>query len=320
MWMSRGRRVAILACTVLSLVIPRSAPADDVVFPPASRIGLKPPAGFVVSKEFPGFEDRVRKAAMLFVELPADAYAQVEKNASGQLLQAGGAQIESNAPFSLASGPAFLVVGKQSAEGLTVRKWVLVASTPELTATVTVQVPETEADAYPEAAVLAALGTLAVRPRVPPQEQLASLPFELRDLAGFRLIRAVPGNAALLTEGDKDMVDLAEQPLVLIALAADGAAVEPGDRERFARNLFAGTPGVRDVRLTRVEPQRIGGQAGYEILAEAKETRTGTELALVQWLRFASGGHIRVVAIARKDAWAAMFPRLRAIRDGIEPR
>lgn len=315
---SRRRLPTIFAASLCVLAAATSAQADDVVFPPASRIGLKAPAGMVVSKEFPGFEDRARKSAMLLVELPAEAYAQVEKTATGQLLQAG-ATIESTAPFPLSSGPAFLVTGRQSAEGLSVRKWVLVASTPDLTAAVTVQVPGNEAETYPEAAVLAALGTLTVRPRVPTEEQLASLPFDLRDLAGFRLIRALPGNAALLTEGEKDVVDLSEQPLVLITLAT-GAPVEPAERERFARNLFAGTPGVRDVRLTRVEPQRISGQAGYEILAEAKEMRTGAELALVQWLRFASGGYLRVVAVARRDAWPAMFPRLRAIRDGVDPR
>jgi len=312
------RRFAIAAGAWLTFVA-AMAHADDAVFPPASRIGLKPPDGFSVSKEFPGFEDRARKAAILLVELPADAYAQVEKNATGDLLKAGGAVIESNTPFSLPGGPAFLVTGRQSAEGLTVRKWVLVASTPELTAAVTVQVPEAEQTIYPDAAVRAALATLAVRPRVPAEEQLATLPFALHDLAGFRLVRAVPGNAALLTEGEKDMVDLAEQPLVLITLAT-GTAVEPAERERFARNLFGGTPGVRDIRLMRAEPQRIGGQAGHEILADAKEMRTGTELTLVQWLRFGGGGHLRVTAVARKDAWSTMFPRFRAIRDGIDPR
>src|SRR5207249_4693340 len=82
-----------------------------------------------------------------------------------------------------------LFVGRQQAEGLALRKWVLVASSPDLTAVVTVQVPETESATYPDAAVRAALATLTVRANVPVEEQLGVLPFTLRDLAGFRIIR-----------------------------------------------------------------------------------------------------------------------------------
>lgn len=293
--------------------------AGDPVFPPASRIGLVPPDGFVVSKEFSGFEDRPRKAAILIVELPAEAYAEIAKGATADILKASGAAVESNESFPLDSGPAFLVIGRQAAEGMTVRKWVLVASTPDLTAAVTIQVPETEKDAYPDAAVRAALATVKVRANVPAEEQLAALPFTLRDLAGFRPVRALIGGAALLTEGPKDAIELAEQPLMLITVAP-GAPAEPADRERFARTVFGGTPGIKDIRLVRAEPQRIGGHPGHEIVANAKDMKTDTDVTLVQWLRFGTGGHMRIVGVARKDAWESIFPRFRAVRDGIDPK
>src|SRR5437763_17062151 len=92
---SRRRLLATTACAALGLGAAISARAADVIFPPASRIGLAPPAGFTISREFSGFEDRARKAAILFAELPPEAYAQVEKNAATEILKAG-ATIESN--------------------------------------------------------------------------------------------------------------------------------------------------------------------------------------------------------------------------------
>ena len=38
---------------------------------------------------------------------------------------------------------------------------------------------------------------------------------------------------------------------------------------------------------------------------------------VVQWLRFGSGGFLRIIGIARTEAWLEMFGRLRAVRDGI---
>jgi hypothetical protein len=38
----------------------------------------------------------------------------------------------------------------------------------------------------------------------------------------------------------------------------------------------------------------------------------------VQWVRFGSGGFLRIVGVGRSDAWDALFTRFRAVRDGIE--
>lgn len=320
MWTALLRPIAaMVAGSIFAVIAALPARAAEPVFPPTSRIGLAPPAGLVVSKEFSGFEDRARKAAILIVELPAEAYAQIEKGTAADILKAGGANVESNAPFALASGPAFLVVATQTVDGVTIRKWVLVASTPDLTAAITVQVPDSEKDTYPDAAVRAALATLTIRATVPAEEQLSALPFKLNDLAGFRPVRVLAGGAVLLTEGPKDVIELAEQPLMLITIAP-GGPTEPEDRERFARTLFGGTPAIKDMRLLRVEPQRINGQPGHEIVANGKDMKTDTDVTVVQWLRFSGGGYTRLLGVARKDAWDTIFPRFRALRDGLEPK
>jgi hypothetical protein len=305
------------ALCAAALIAASPAGAADPVFLPLSRVGLAPPSGFVVSKQFPGFEDAERKAGFLLRELPADAYAQLEKTPADDLMKPSGATVESSGPFALASGPAFLVMARKSSNGLELREWFLVASAPELTAVVSVQVPENASEIYPDAVIRAALATLTFR-QVPVAEQLAILPFAMNDLAGFRLVRATP-ESAVLTDGPKDLFDLTEQSLIMVAVAP-GAPADVASRPRFARAIFANTPGVKDVRLTRAEPQRVGGQPGYEIMANAKDMKTSTDVNLVQWLRFGTSGYLQIIGVTRKDNWSVAFPSFRAIRDGVDPK
>jgi hypothetical protein len=62
---------------------------------------------------------------------------------------------------------------------------------------------------------------------------------------------------------------------------------------------------------------RIEGQPGYEVRATAKGY-DGKPLALVQWLRFGRGGFVRVIGAVHQENWDQLFPRFRAVRDGID--
>jgi hypothetical protein len=299
-----------------------AAPAfgADPVFPPGSRVGLAPPEGFVPGKGYPGFHDPEKNALILITELPASAYAELDQTIAAEQLWKQGVTVERREPLSLKTGPAFLVTGHQEAGGQLFRRWILVGSTPELTAIVSVQVPEAEKDAFPDAAMRDALATFAVRATAPPDELVDTLPFTLGDRAGFRLVRVLSGSAALLTDGPMENPDGSEQPLVLVAAVLGNVSSDPGERERFARGVLAETPGIKDIRLVRSEPLRIGGQQGHEILAQAKDAKTNADVMIAQWLRFGHGGQLRVLGIARKEGWGEIFTRLRALRDGIDLR
>jgi hypothetical protein len=307
-------------CLLLFLLV-WTAPAwaDDPSFPPGSRVGLVPPSGFSMSKTFSGFMDPEKNALILITELPASAYGDLDERVADEQLRRQGVTVERREPMTLATGPGFLVTGHQEAGGVMFRRWILFGSTRDFTAIVSVQVPDAVKETYPDPTMRAALETLAVRATAPVEEQLEGLPFTLRELAGFRLVRVI-GSAALLTDGPATTLELAEQPLLLIAAAPGAVATQPGDRDRFARGVLAETPGVKDIRVVRSEPLRIGGQQGHEILAEAKDVKTDGDVMIAQWLRFGASGHLRVLGMARKEGWAEVFTRLRAVRDGIDLR
>jgi hypothetical protein len=311
----------LMRCTIFILMLLLGLPAEagEPVFPPGSRIGLVPPAGMVPSKAFQGFEDRERNAAIVFLELAGDAYADIEKNFTVEALKAQGIEVQAREDIPLKEGRAFLVIAHQAVAGTPVRKWALIATEHELTSIVSVQVPDAAQDTYPDAALRASLATFTTRAAVPPQEQLDLLPFSLNELAGFRIVRAAANGTALLTDGPKDAVEFKDQALLLITFLP-GIQEQSGDGDSVARRVISATPGVKDMRVVRSEGMRIGGQAGHEIVVDAKDVKTETDLRLVQWLRFGTSASLRLLGVVRKDEWEKLFPRFRAVRDGIEPK
>jgi hypothetical protein len=307
----------LLLILALALSVPW-AHAADVVYPPGSRLGIVPPSGMVTSNNFLGFEDPDTNAAIILAALPVEAYAELEKTISAEALKRQGVILEKREAMPLSTGKAFLVIGRQELDKTKVRKWILIGSSPALTALVTVQIPETVKNLYSDAAIRETLATLTVRTTVPVEEQLSLLPFKIAEFAGFQVAGVMPGRAVMLSDAPAD-TGAQSQPHIFVSVAPGGPA-QTSDREAFARDVFAAIPNVRDVRVITSEPLRIIGQPGHQILAQARDPAGTTILTVVQWLRFGGGGYLQLVGMARVDAWQETYPRFRAVRDGIEPR
>jgi len=298
---------------MLALALP--AHADDVIYPPGSRLGLVPPPGLHASTSFPGFEDRDNNVALLLGALPPDAYAQFEKSDSAEGLKKLGATLEKRETLALPNGKALLVIGRQEK----LETWMLVAAMPDMTAMITLRIPDTAKEVYPEAVLRAMFASLAVRAEVPIAEQLGLLPFRLGEMAGFRIGGVLPGRGVLLTDVPADGAGSVIEPHIIVALMPGGPA-ETADRDDVARQIFRSIPDLKDVRITGSESMRIGGLQGHEIMANAKDPATGTDISLVQWLRFGGGAYLHLVGMATTPTWTQAYARFRAVRDGIEAK
>jgi hypothetical protein len=290
--------------------------AADLVFPVNSRIGLVPPAGFTPSTKFPGFENNQASAAILLAQLPAEAFADLEKNFTNEVLKTRGMTVELREPMTLKDGRGVFIAGPKVLNNNKLYDSVLIATVSGVTAVVSMQMVEGSRAAITDAMVRDAFKTVAVRATIPDDEKMSILPYKLANLGGFRLVQTTANGTAILTQGANDAVEDIAQPFVLIGIAG-GEMPKPEERDAFAKRIFNATPGVKEVKYLRSEPLRIGQAQGYETLAEAKDAKSGTEVTMVQWLRFGQGGYLKVFAIARRGVWNDVFPRLRAIRDGI---
>jgi hypothetical protein len=309
----------LLLLVALASTAGSAASAAEVAYPPGSRIGLIPPPGMLTSRNFLGFEDAANNAAIILAALPAEAYADLDRTFTAEELKRQGMALETREAMPLAIGKAFLVIGRQEIDNTKVRKWILVASSPPLTALVRVQIPEAARAAYPDAAVRSTLASLAVRATVPVEEQLSLLPFRVAELAGFRVAGVLPGRALMLSDAASDAPPDRVDTHMLIAVAPGGPA-QATDRDIFARDMFTTVPNLRDIHVTSSEALRVGGQPGHQIIADATDAAGGSALTVVQWLRFGSGGYMQMVGIARAERWKEAYPRFRSVRDGVDTR
>lgn len=290
----------------------------EPVFPPGSRVGLVPPAGMTPSASFQGFEDRAKGAMVVVTELSVQSYAKVLQDFAPEQMQAGGMEQISREKIPLSGGEGLLVVARQTENGVALRKWALLALADDMTAIVIATLPEAARDAYPDAALRAAFASVLVRDKLTPDEMLAVLPYRLADLGGFRLLRATPDGTAVFTLGPNDTTLPTEQPYFMVApRAAELPAA--AERERFAQRMMAGFLNRPGVRVVNSEQMRIGGVPGHQIVAAGKDDRTGDELVMVQWLRFGPS-IVQMFGVARRDHWADVLPRMRAVRDGFGPK
>ena len=81
---------------------------------------------------------------------------------------------------------------------------------------------------------------------------------------------AAGDGSSILTEGPKDTIKNVEQPYFLIGIKP-GTASKREDRDKYARDIFGGAPGLKDVKITRAEPLRIGQSEAFEIMADGKD-------------------------------------------------
>jgi len=317
---------AVFAVLAWALIGAIAAQAADAVFPAGSRVGLVPAPDMKPSSTFVGFDDAENSTIVLVAAFPAEAFDPLEQSMTSDGLKKQG--IDTREPMAVAGGTGFLLTGKQTVDGNSYRKWMLVAPVGGVTALVTVRAPE-ENKKYTDQLVRSMLATVAVRPNVPDTERLSLLPFKVGDLAGFRIDDVLPGRALMLVDvpagsdqsgkaaqdGNKEAAGQPIDARFLVA-ALPGGPTETKDDDTFARVTFDQIGGITNVRIQDAEPLRIGNQSGYETLAKAKDAQ-GTDLMVVQWLRFGTGGYMQMIGIAHADQWPAMLMRLRKIRDSI---
>lgn len=300
-----------------------AAPAGPT-FPNGSRIGLVPPPGMLASKAFPGFVDPAQHAVILLAALPAAAYADIQKTTTSDALKKQGVDLKKREPMTLGFAKGTLLIGSQTAPDKTrYRKWLLLAPADDFTVLVTVQVPAGN-KTYPDQAIRTALSSVALRNNIPASELIGGLPFKVGDLAGFRIANVIPHRAMLLVDAPsyphmvatKGLPDFEYDGRLIVAAVPGGPAAGQAQSD-FARFAFSTIGGLKDIQYTMSEPVRLDQREGFETVAHAKDATTGSDLMVVQWLRFGTNGFLQMVGISRAPVWDRELSRLRTVRDSI---
>jgi hypothetical protein len=305
-----------LVAVTLLIAATCAAFAADPVFPPGARVGMTPLVGLGPAKSFIGFETEDHGVKVLVTDLPAEAYGEVANAFKANPAGSGGVKPES---IETAAGLAYYTAENAKDGATNVRRYSMILPGPTFSGYVAVQVPENASKVYTDDAIRQMFATAVIRNQVPVEEQLGLMPFKLGELSNFKNVRMLaPGAALILADGD-EKTGFEISPFMIIGLIGS-TPNQPDDRGRFAQQIAATIPGVRDGRITMSEPVRIDGQAGYETRIDATSGKDNTPVTIVQWLRFGGGSTLRIIGSSPRDDWAKAFPRFRAVRDSIQPR
>ena len=312
------RQIARLFAIALLSAAATNAVAADAVYPRGIRVGIVPMPGLNQSNAFLGFESADHGVKVLVSELPGPAFSQVD--AAFKAAPEGSLGNVKPEKIETAAGNGYFTAEDAVVGPDKVRRYSLIVPGSKLfSGYVAVQVPATEAKTYSDEAVKKMLSSVSVRQQVPVDEQVAQMPFKIRELGDFKTVRTLaPGAALLLTDGNEEAVETG--PFMVLGLIGS-VPEKTDDRARFAQQAAEAIPGVRESKITMSEPIRIDGAPGFETRVTGVSGKDNTPVTVVQWLRFGSANvAMRVIGSSPKEQWETAFPRFRKVRDGLQPR
>ncbi|AVT79214.1 hypothetical protein [Rhodopseudomonas palustris] len=312
------RQIARLFAIALLSAAATNAVAADAVYPRGIRVGIVPMPGLNQSTAFLGFESADQGVKVLVSELPGPAFDQID--AAFKAAPEGSLGNVKPEKIETAAGNGYFTAEDAVVGPDKVRRYSLIVPGSKLfSGYVAVQVPATEAKTYSDEAVKKMLSSVSVRQQVPVDEQVAQMPFKIRELGDFKTVRTLaPGAALLLTDGNEEAVETG--PFMVLGLIGS-VPEKTDDRARFAQQAAEAIPGVRESKITMSEPIRIDGAPGFETRVTGVSGKDNTAVTVVQWLRFGSANvAMRVIGSSPKDQWETAFPRFRKVRDGLQPR
>ncbi|MFL9501751.1 hypothetical protein ACJMQP_16955 [Rhodopseudomonas palustris] len=312
------RQIARLFAIALLSAAATNAVAADAVYPRGIRVGIVPMPGLNQSTAFLGFESADQGVKVLVSELPGPAFDQID--AAFKAAPEGSLGNVKPEKIETAAGNGYFTAEDAVVGPDKVRRYSLIVPGSNLfSGYVAVQVPATEAKTYSDEAVKKMLSSVSVRQQVPVDEQVAQMPFKIRELGDFKTVRTLaPGAALLLTDGNEEAVETG--PFMVLGLIGS-VPEKTDDRARFAQQAAEAIPGVRESKITMSEPIRIDGAPGFETRVTGVSGKDNTPVTVVQWLRFGSANvAMRVIGSSPKEQWETAFPRFRKVRDGLQPR
>jgi hypothetical protein len=305
------RAVLCLALLGLFWIIPAVAAP---VFPPGSRIGLVPADDMEFSWRSGLFENPSKYASVRMAEMRPEDYPIIERSIMNP--DEAVFRVIFRERTTIGGYPAVLAtVNQRSRGGFLLRKWLLAVREPTLTMYIVVQSIESP-EGYTDAAIRRMLNSVVSRPIVPIEAEMAVLPFQIGDRAGFRPVR-MDVHQLVMTEGLSDDLHLFEQP-VMTASFVSMRPPNSAETQDFAVKLLRADPGLKGVAIEQTQPFQPRGRARHEIVARAKDAASGKPLIVLQTLEFDLNGILRIKSVTRPGDRETHLPRFRTLANGIE--
>jgi hypothetical protein len=279
---------------------------------PGTRVSLTAPAGFAEADRFPGFYDDATGSSIVVTELPTPA-DQMRASLNAEALASRGMNLKSSQPVRIDGLEADLLGVTQTANGVLYEKWIVVTGDSSVCILITATYPQSLRHKLSEPlrrAVLSAKLNLAAS--VDPFEGLS---FRISETEHLKIQNRFLHGLTLAKSGDARSRSAAE-PVVIVS--PSHIPVEISNLESFAKKRLAQIAEITELSDVEGRAITVSGMPAYEIVASAKDLKTGILLTVYQVMVVDGNDYYLVVGLVGKSNAPAYISQFRMIAHSLK--
>ena len=270
-----------------------------------TSVALAPPAGFVPSSRFPGFERADLQASVMVTEIPGPV-ADVSRGMTAASLATRGMTLISSTRQVVDGRQALLLKVSQPANGMTVHKWMIVSGDARTTVMIVGTFPNEYEPQIGDAvkdSLLTARWTVTAAP-----DHFEGLSFRVSPTTSLKIAGRM-SNTLMLTESGR--MGPQGPTAALFVVGTSLAPVDLSDLKAFATMRASQTKQLKGVRVSEQGATTIGNEAAYELVAEGRDIATGRLVTLYQVVVPDPQGYVLMQGMVASTRAATMVPEFR---------
>jgi hypothetical protein len=288
---------------ILLQVSPVAAQAIRVT---GTSVALAPPAGFVPSSRFPGFERADLQSSVMVTEIPGPVAGVSRGLTAADLATRGMTLISSTRPL-VDGRQALLLKVSQPAAGMTLHKWMLVSGNARTTVMIVATFPQ-EYEPQIGDAMKDSLLTVRWTAATAPPDHFEGLPFRVSPTTSLKIAGRM-NNMLMLSESGR--IGPHGPTAALFVVGTSLAQVDLSDLKAFATMRASQTKQLKGVRVSEQGATAIGNEAAYELVAEGTDIATGRLVTLYQVVLPDPQGYVLMQGMVASTRAATMVPEFR---------
>ncbi len=266
--------------------------AEKHIQVPGTKCSLIPPAGFIPSTTFAGFQDNQTGAAIMINEFPAP-YQSIADGFTAEALKTQGLTVTNRQTIDFNNSQATLIDATQPANGTTFIKQILIFGDTLQTVLVNGIYPEASKAVEPEikAALLSTVYNASQD-----DNPLDAVAFSI-DVTNteFKLVKYLSGSLIYSIDGKIPT----DKPTLIVASSI--SKITAGNQRKYAEERLKKLPGGDLLAIREVEEVTIDNLKGYGITADAKTSDGIRELVYQVMLFNEKGDYYIVVGQTKED-------------------
>ena len=271
-----------------------------------TSVALAPPAGFVPSGRFPGFERADLQSSVMVTEIPGPV-ADVSRGMTANGLATRGMTLISSTRQIVDGRQALLLKVVQAAGGMTVYKWMIVSGDARTAVMIVGTFPkeyEPQIGHAMKNSLLSARWAVAAAPA----DHFEGLSFRVSPTPSLKIAGRM-SNMLMLTESGR--MGRQGPTAALFVVGTSLAPVDLLDLKTFAITRANQTKQLKGLRVSDQGATAIGNEAAYELVAEGTDVATGRLVTLYQVVLPDPQGYVLMQGIVASTRAATMVPEFR---------